>query len=76
MPPFRVIVLPGSVLPGDLAYGSLVASLGSVAEAVVKELEVYVTPHAPDYTLDLEVDGVLRDADASCSSASGRSPAT
>ena len=65
MRPFRVILLPGSVLPGDLAYGSLVASLGSTTDAVVKELEVYATPDAaPDYTLDLEVGGVLRDADA------------
>jgi pimeloyl-ACP methyl ester carboxylesterase len=57
-------LLPGSVLPGDLAYGSLVAALGSTTDAVVKELEVYATPEAPpDYTLDLEVAGVLRDAD-------------
>jgi pimeloyl-ACP methyl ester carboxylesterase len=60
----RVVLLPGSVLPGDLAYGSLVAALGPVADAGVKELEVYATSEAPpDYTLDLEVDGVLRDAD-------------
>src|SRR5437867_818383 len=64
MAPFRVILLPGSVLPADLAYGSLVAALGSGTDAVVKELEVYATPQAPpDYTLDLEVGGVLRDAD-------------
>ena len=64
MAPFRVILLPGSVLPGDLAYGSLVAALGSEIDAVVKELEVYATPEAPpDYTLELEVGGVLRDAD-------------
>jgi pimeloyl-ACP methyl ester carboxylesterase len=56
-----VILLPGSVLPGELAYGSLVAALGSATDAVVKELEVYATPEAPpDYTLDLEVGGVLR----------------
>jgi pimeloyl-ACP methyl ester carboxylesterase len=62
--PFRVILLPGSVLPGELAYGSLVQALGSGTDAVVKELEVYATPEAPpDYTLDLEVAGVLRDAD-------------
>jgi len=49
---------------GDVAYGSLVAVLGSVSDAVVKELEVYATPEAPhDYTLDLEVAGVLREAD-------------
>jgi len=63
MAPFRVILLPGSVLPGELAYGSLVAALDST-DAVVKELEVYASPEAPpDYTLDLEIGGVLRDAD-------------
>src|SRR5262245_46957301 len=64
MGPFRVMLLPGSVLPGDLAYGSLVVALGSVTDAVVKDLEVYATSEAPsDYTLDLEVGGVLREAD-------------
>jgi pimeloyl-ACP methyl ester carboxylesterase len=64
MAPFRVILLPGSVLPGELAYGSLVTALGSDTDAVVKELEVYATPEAPsDYTLDLELGGVLRAAD-------------
>ena len=64
MAPFRVILLPGSVLPSDLAYGSLVSALGSDTDAVMKDLEVYATPEAPpDYTLDLEVGGVLRDAD-------------
>ena len=33
MAPFRVILLPGSVLPGELAYGSLVAALGSWLDA-------------------------------------------
>jgi len=61
---FRVIFLPGSVLPGDLAYGSLMAALGPVTDAVVRDLEVYAMPEAPpDYSLDLEVGGVLRDAD-------------
>jgi pimeloyl-ACP methyl ester carboxylesterase len=64
MVPFRVILLPGSVLPGELAYGPLVSALDSVTDAVVKELEVYASPEAPpDYTLDLEIGGVLRDAD-------------
>ena len=64
MAPFRVIFLPGSVLPGDLAYGSLMAALGPVTDAVVRDLEVYAMPEAPpDYSLDLEVGGVLRDAD-------------
>ena len=67
---FRVILLPGSVLPADLAYGSLVSALGSDAEAVVKELEVYATAEVPpDYTLDLEV---VRGAARSRCSAGGR----
>ena len=62
---FRVILLPGSVLPAQLAYGSLVAALDPDAEMVAKELEVYSTEEAPpDYDLDLEVAGVEREADA------------
>jgi pimeloyl-ACP methyl ester carboxylesterase len=65
MAPYRVILLPGSVLPAELAYGSLVAALGSDAEAIAKDLEVYATAEAPhDYTLDLEGEAVLREADA------------
>ena len=63
MEPFQVVMLPGSVLPADLAYGSLVSALGSDAQVVAKELEVYATDEAPgDYPLDLEIAGVLRDA--------------
>ena len=66
MAPFRVIMLPGSVLPAEVAYGPLVAALGSDAEVIMKDLEVYATDAAPaDYTLYLEVIGVLREADAS-----------
>ena len=65
MTPFRVILLPGSVLPAELAYGSLVAALGSDADVVAKDLEVYATKEAPlDYDLDLEVAGVEREAAA------------
>jgi pimeloyl-ACP methyl ester carboxylesterase len=65
MQPSRVIMLPGSVLPAELAYGSLVPALGPDADVVAKDLEVYATAEArPDYTLDLEVEGVLREADA------------
>ena len=64
MAPVPVMLLPGSVLPGDLAYGSLVAALGSDADALVKDLEVYASPEAPaGYSLDLEVEGVLDEAD-------------
>ena len=65
MAPFRAILLPGSVLPAELAYGSLVAALGSDADVVAKDLEVYATEEAPlDYDLDLEVAGVEREAAA------------
>jgi len=56
--------LPGGVLPAELAYSSLVEVLGGDADAVAKDLEVYATDEPPqDYTLDLEVAGVLREAD-------------
>jgi pimeloyl-ACP methyl ester carboxylesterase len=61
----RAIFLPGSVLPAEPAYGALVAALGSDAEAVAKDLEVYAAAEPPsDYSLDTEVAGVLREADA------------
>jgi pimeloyl-ACP methyl ester carboxylesterase len=61
--PFRVVLLPGSVLPAELAYGALSGALGSDVDAVAKDLEVYATAEPPDdYSLDLEVDGVLREA--------------
>jgi pimeloyl-ACP methyl ester carboxylesterase len=64
MAPFRVILLPGSVLPAEMAYPALVTALGPDTEAVAKELEVYASPEPPvDYSLDHEVAGVLREAD-------------
>jgi pimeloyl-ACP methyl ester carboxylesterase len=64
MPSARVILLPGSVLPAELAYGSLIKELGAGVDAVAKDLEVYATAEPPhDYTLDHEVAGVLRDAE-------------
>ena len=65
MPQYRVILLPGSVLPAELAYGALLSALGSNVDALAKELEVYAASEPPlDYTLDVEVDGVLREAAA------------
>jgi pimeloyl-ACP methyl ester carboxylesterase len=62
---FRVILLPGSVLPAGPAYEALTAAFGGAVDAVAKDLEVYATPEPPlDYTLDLEIAGVLREADA------------
>lgn len=61
----QVILLPGGVLPADLAYGALLAALGDEVEAVTKELEVYAGDQPPpDYTLEIEVEGVLRTAEA------------
>jgi pimeloyl-ACP methyl ester carboxylesterase len=60
-----MILLPGIVLPAEPAYGALIAALGPEVEAVPKDLEVYGTPKPPaDYSLDVEVAGVLREADA------------
>jgi pimeloyl-ACP methyl ester carboxylesterase len=60
----RVVFLPGSVLPAQAAYGALVEALGTDVDALVKDLEVYASPEPPPaYTLDDEVDGVLRTAD-------------
>lgn len=57
----HAVLLPGTVLPASLAYADLIAALGDDVEAVPKELEVYATDEpSQDYTLDHEVDGVLR----------------
>ena len=60
-----MILLPGGVLPVELAYGALIASLGPDVDVVAKDLELYATPEPPeDYSLDGEIAGVLREADA------------
>jgi pimeloyl-ACP methyl ester carboxylesterase len=62
---FRVILLPGIVLPAEPAYGALIAALGPDVEAVAKDLEVYATSEPlEDYGLEVEIAGVLREADA------------
>lgn len=61
----QVILLPGAVLPADLAYGALLKALGSEVEAVAKELEIYAGEEPPlNYALGVEVDGILRAAEA------------
>ena len=58
------VLLPGVVLPKDLAYGALVDAFPDDVRAHAKDLEVYATDEpSPDYGLDLEIAGVLRDAD-------------
>lgn len=61
----QAILLPGSVLPKDLAYGALLEALGDEVDARAKDLEVYATDEPPEgYGLETEIDGVLREADA------------
>ena len=51
-------------MPADLAYGALLQALGDDAQAIAKDLELYAGPEPPPgYTLDHEIDGVLRAAD-------------
>jgi pimeloyl-ACP methyl ester carboxylesterase len=65
MPALPVLLLPGIILPAELAYGALIAALGPGVEAVAKDLEVYASPEPLlDYDLDTEVAGALREADA------------
>lgn len=65
MEPLRAILLPGVVLPAELAYGALIEALGPDVHAVAKNLELYAGDEPPPgWTLDTEVDGVLREADA------------
>ena len=62
----HVILLPGAVLPADLAYGELLKALGDEVEALANDLEVYVGEEPPpDYGLDAEIEGILRAAEAS-----------
>jgi pimeloyl-ACP methyl ester carboxylesterase len=50
-------------MPADLAYGPLLDALGDDVQAIAKDLEVYAGPEPPpDYTLNYEIDGVLRAA--------------
>jgi pimeloyl-ACP methyl ester carboxylesterase len=60
-----VVFLPGGVLPVEPAYTALLQVLGERVDAVAKDLEVYAGDQPPvDYGLDIEVEGILREADA------------
>jgi pimeloyl-ACP methyl ester carboxylesterase len=60
-----VVLLPGAVLPADLAYASLLEALGGQVDALTKDLEVYARDRPPPgFSLVNEVDGILRDTDA------------
>ena len=59
------VLLPGGVLPAEPAYAALLQVLGDRVDAVAKDLEVYAGEQPPPgFSLDTEVDGVLREADA------------
>jgi pimeloyl-ACP methyl ester carboxylesterase len=58
-----VVLLPGAVLPAELAYAALLQTLGARVDALAKELEVYAEDAPPhNFGLDTEVEGVLREA--------------
>lgn len=58
-------MLPGAVLPAELAFEDLIEALGADVEAIAKDLELYATPTPPEgYSLETEVAGVLRETDA------------
>lgn len=57
----QVVLLPGGVMPAELAYPALVAALGSDVDARWKELELYAADEPPPgWSLDTEVEGVRR----------------
>ncbi|WP_115786921.1 hypothetical protein [Arthrobacter silvisoli] len=61
----RSILLPGSVLPAQPAYGALIEALGPEVHALAKDLELYAgDAPPPGWSLDTEVDGFLREAEA------------
>lgn len=61
---YRVVLLPGGVLPAEPAYASLLEMLRDRVDAFAKDLEVYAGDRPPtDYDLDMEVEGVQREAD-------------
>lgn len=61
---WQAILLPGIVLPKELAYGALRDALGDGVDARAKDLEVYATDEPPaGYGLKKEIEGVLREAD-------------
>jgi pimeloyl-ACP methyl ester carboxylesterase len=61
----RVVLLPGAVMPAKPAYAALLATLGDRVDAVAKDLEVYSGEQPPpDYSLVIEAQGILREADA------------
>jgi pimeloyl-ACP methyl ester carboxylesterase len=60
-----VVLLPGGVLPAEPAYAALMQVLGERVDAFAKDLDVYAEDQPPpDYDLDVEINGIRREADA------------
>jgi pimeloyl-ACP methyl ester carboxylesterase len=61
---YRVMLLPGGILPAELAYGALIETLENGVDAFAKDLELYAGGEPPaEYSLDMEVEGAMRVAD-------------
>lgn len=61
---FQALLLPGGVMPAELAYPDLVAALGPDVDVRYKELELYEGDEPPPgWGLDTEVQGIRRFAD-------------
>jgi pimeloyl-ACP methyl ester carboxylesterase len=62
----QAILLPGGVTPAEIAYGALLAELEGAGDVRIKDLEIYAADEPPPgFTLEMEVEGLRRFADAS-----------
>ena len=60
----QAILLPGGVMPAELAYADLVRALGPEVDAHPKELELYAGSESPaGWGLQTEIEGIRRFAD-------------
>src|SRR5438105_13976044 len=60
----QAILLPGGVIPAELAYADLVRALGPEVDAHPKELELYAGSEPPTgWGLQTEIEGIRRFAD-------------
>jgi pimeloyl-ACP methyl ester carboxylesterase len=58
-----VVLLPGVVTPAEISYAALAQEIRDEASFILKDLELYSGDSPPpDYSLDLEVEGIERAA--------------
>src|ERR671918_2578102 len=61
---YQAILLPGAVMPAELAYPDLVRALGTDVDARPKEHELYASSEPPPgWGLETEVEAIRRFAD-------------